>query len=64
MLLLPEYDFLGPVNVTDVEKTVQGYNFWAGEWKPKLKPPQRCRYEADDVNLIWHTDLHYFQRRD
>jgi hypothetical protein len=26
---------------------------------PPLHPVIRCRYEAVQVNLIWHTDLHY-----
>jgi hypothetical protein len=36
------------------------YNLWAGERKPKVKLPNRCRYESNYINLIWHTDLQYF----
>jgi hypothetical protein len=63
-LLLPEYNFLGPRSVIDVENHFQRYDLWTGERKPKLKPPQRCRYEADYVNLIWHMDLYPFHRGD
>jgi IS30 family transposase len=31
-----------------------------GARKVKVKPKQRCRYEADYTNLIQHTDLHHF----
>jgi hypothetical protein len=59
-LLLPEYDTIGPVSVTDVQKIFEQHNLWTGERKPKVKVPQRCRYEGDYVNLIWHTDHHHF----
>jgi hypothetical protein len=59
-LLLPESEHPGPVRVADVEKVFQKYNLWTGARKVKIKPKQRCHYEADCTNLIWHTDLHHF----
>jgi hypothetical protein len=61
-LLLPEYEHLGPVSIADVEKVFQQYNLWTGGRKVKIKPKQRCRYEADYTNLIWHADLHHFHQ--
>jgi hypothetical protein len=63
-LLLPEYDAIGPVSVTDVQKNFERHNLWTGERKPKVKVPQRCPYEGDYVNLIEHTDLHHFHHGD
>jgi hypothetical protein len=60
MLLLPECEHLGPVGVVDAEKVFQQYNLWTGARKVKIKPKQRCRYEADYTNLIWHTDPNHF----
>jgi hypothetical protein len=59
-MLLPEYDHLGTISTTDVEKVFQQCNLWAGERKPKVKLPNWCQYEANCTNLIWHTDLQYF----
>jgi hypothetical protein len=58
-LLLHEYDTVGPVSVTDIQTIFKRHNLWTGERKPKVKVPQRCRYEGDYLNLIWHIDLHH-----
>jgi hypothetical protein len=59
-LLLPEYDHPGPISTTDAEKVFQQHHLWPGERKPKVKLPNRYRYEADYTNLIYHTYLHLF----
>jgi transposase InsO family protein len=61
-LLLPRYDYLGPVSRHDVEKVYEKYNLYTGKTGPKKTKHVRCRYEADYANMVWHVDLHFFQR--
>jgi hypothetical protein len=62
ILLLPEYDFLGPVSLRDVLKVFKKNSLWRGKLKKQKKELYRCEYEADYVNMIWHTDLHLFKK--
>jgi hypothetical protein len=59
-LRLPECDHLGPVNATDIEKIFQKYHLWTGKRTQTVKSPNRCRYEDDYNNIIWHSDLRHF----
>jgi hypothetical protein len=49
-----------PVTTTMVERVYHNHNLWQYrvELPGELEPC--CRHEADQVNLIWHTDLHQF----
>jgi transposase InsO family protein len=60
ILLLDEYEYLGPVTLPDVKKVFEKHDLWNRKKKPKKIVRPRCRYEADYVNMIWHTDLHHF----
>jgi hypothetical protein len=64
IMLLPEYDHFGPVSATNIEKVFQKYYLWAPKKGPTVQLPNRCRYEANYNNLIWHSDLHHFHRGD
>jgi transposase InsO family protein len=41
-----------------VEHAYDELEFWRYHLEPAKEEPERCRYEACQVNLIWHTDLH------
>jgi hypothetical protein len=46
------------VTSTQVEMAYEILQLWRYQLSPRLEEPERCRYVACMVNLIWHTDLH------
>lgn len=53
---------LGPVTTTMVGRVYMAHNLWAFHRDPREVEVPRCRYEAGQVNLIWHTDLHQYSK--
>jgi hypothetical protein len=51
-----------PVTTTMVKRVYEKYDLWQYRVELSGEPERHCRYEADQVNLIWHADLHQFSR--
>jgi hypothetical protein len=49
------------ISLTDIRKIYEKYNMYSFRLPKPPAPVYRCRYEACQRNLIWHTDLHDFK---
>jgi transposase InsO family protein len=49
---------LGRITSPMVEHAYDALNLWRYHLPDEVPEPPRCRYEACQANLIWHTDLH------
>jgi hypothetical protein len=59
---LSQDDRLGSIFYRDVKKIFDLRDLYVGNRKKKEPPRYRCRYQADYMNMIWHTDLHLFHK--